>query len=363
MRVRTALGGFLGIGAIFALMALAPLAGAAYDPLGSGRTTLSLDKTFLTLLKRNGIKLAATAPAKLEGSAVSFPVSGGKFDPTSANGTVEHSGALVFKAGGGSVPIKVLQLKTTSTRTPLTAKVGGSQLKLAEAKDLAVSRQGFDEKVKVSSLTLSAKLATRLAKKLHRRGVFEEGLPLGRTLTVAKPQTVALLGQGRAELALAPGFAAKLGSLFVAVNPIFPAEHIGSMFTLPIFGGDIAPGGLQGAVETSGSLEFLQLGGGQIFWAESRLDLTAKTFGPEVDVEPSPPFGGKIGRLSVAALLAGSVSNDPKQRTIAVQGAELSLQAATAQTFNEVFAKPQGKDGVFLAGEPLGVISFVAQGQ
>ena len=44
-------------------------------------------------------------------------------------------------------------------------------------------------------------------------------------------------------------------------------------------------------------------------------------------------------------------------------GASLALDAATTQTFNEVFAKPQGKDGVFGAGEALGSVSFVAQGQ
>jgi hypothetical protein len=36
--------------------------------------------------------------------------------------------------------------------------------------------------------------------------------------------------------------------------------------------------------------------------------------------------------------------------------------AATAASFNEAFAKVQGKDNVFVAGEALGSISFTAQG-
>jgi len=340
------------------------MAQASYDPLGSGATKLTLDQSFLALLKQNGVKLSAVAPAKLKGGTVSFPVSGGKFDPTAAKGTVEHGGALVFKAGKRSIPIKALQLKTTSKATPLSAKVGGSQLKLAEAKSLVVTRQGFGDKVAVTKLTMSAKLATRLGKKLRLKDVFSEGLAIGKTLTTANPETVALLGENKVELNLAPTFAAKLNSLFVAVNPIFGAEHpAGPIFTLPIAGGTIALDASQGIVQTEGSLEFLQLGGGQVFWAEGWLDLAARSFGPEVNLQPSPPFGGKVGRLGVAAfgLTAPALAN-PAARTVSVAGT-LALDAATAQTFNETFARPQGKDSVFAAGESLGTVSFIAQGQ
>jgi hypothetical protein len=37
--------------------------------------------------------------------------------------------------------------------------------------------------------------------------------------------------------------------------------------------------------------------------------------------------------------------------------------AVIAANFNEVFARPQGRDGVFVAGEALGSISFTAQGR
>jgi hypothetical protein len=350
--------------ALVALLCLVPLASAAYDPLGSGTTKLTLDKGFLALLKQNKVKLSTTAPATLKGATVNFPVSAGKFDPTNAKGTVEHEGALVFSAGSRKLPLKALQLKTTSKRTPLSAKVGGSQLKLAQAKSLVVSRQGFGDKVKVSSLTLSAKLATRLDKKLRLKGAFKEGQALGQTLTVAQPETIAVLGKGAVTLTLDPGIVAKLGSLFVAVNPIFGAEHQGPVFTLPIFGGTIAPDGSQGTLETQGALELLQLGGGQVFWREPWLDLGGKSFNAEVDAEPAPPYGGKVGRVSVAPLtLPGPAVADARARTVSVAGASLALDAATAQTFNEVFAKPQGKDGVFSAGEGLGSVSFTAQGQ
>lgn len=343
-----------------ALLHTAP-AKAVYEPLASGQTKLRLDKSFLAALKREGITLTARAPARLKGGTATFPIAGGKLDPTSENGTLEHEGALLFKAHKQSIPLKGLQLKTTQKRSPLSAKVGGSQLKIATAKDLQASRSGFGEQISVSGLALSAKLATRLAKKLGARGLFEPGMALGRTATKANPETLAVAEKNRAELSFAPGFAAKLSELFVAVTPIFPAEHPGS-FTLPLFGGTIAPDATQGTIQTQGSLEFLQLGGGQVFWREPWLDLATKAFAPEAEILPSPPYAGKQERASAAALAPTAATPNAKARSVSVAGA-LYLDAATAATFNEVFAKPLGKSGVFVAGEALGAISFIAQGQ
>ncbi len=360
MRLRRA---FVVLIALGCLAAQGTSAQADYDPLGSGTTKLTLDQSFLALLKQSKVKLSALAPAKLKAGTVIFPVTGGKFDPLAAAGTVEHEGALLFKAASGaSIPLKALQLKTTQRHAPFSAKVGGSQLKLASAKGLAVSRQGFGDKVKVSSLSLSAKLATRLAKKLRLKATFKAGQPLGSTLTKAEPETIAVLGKGKVSLTLDPGFKAKLDSLFVAVNPIFPAERPGP-FTLAIFGGTIAPDGSAGTLQTQGSLEFLQLAGGQLFWAEPWLELAAHAASAEVELQPSPPYPGKLGRLGIAAISGGGVSADPKAGTVTVAGLALSLDAATAQAFNEVFAKPQGKEGVFVAGEALGTLGFVAWGQ
>lgn len=350
------------IAAAVGLLAFSSVAQADYDPLASGATKVTLDRGFLALLKQNKVKLSATAPARLAGGVLTLPVSGGKFDPTSAKGTVEHEGALIFSKGSRSLPLKSLQLKTTSAHTPFSIKAGGGQLKLAAAKGLAVSREGFGDRVRVSSLTLSAKVATRLGKKLRLRSVFKGGQPLGDALTKAQPLTITVLGRGKAELTLDPGILAKLKSLFVAVNPIFPAEHPGA-FTLPIFGGTIAPNGSTGTLEIAGALEALQLGGGQVFLREPWLELATRSFSAEVDLEPSPPYPGKLERVGVAGLGAGVVSANPKTRTIGIAGASLALDAATAASFNEVFAKPQGKDGVFLAGEALGSVSFTAQGQ
>ena len=339
-------------------------ASARYDPIDAGATTVTFDRGFLQTMSSNGVKLSAVAPATLKGRTISFPISSGKFDPTNGKGVVAHEGALLFRAGSRSVPLKELQLKTTQRHSPFSVKAGGSQLKFATVAALGVKRAGFGDRIAASELSLGAKLATRLAKKLRRRGVFVAGQPLGEALTTTKPETVSIVEKGTATLDLDPGLVGKLQGLFVALNPISPAERFGSSFSLPIFGGQLALDGSAGTLETSGEIEALQLGGAQIFWQRSWLDFGAKALSAEVDTEPSPPYPGKAGRLTIADLGAiATVSADPKARTISVTGASLVLPAQTTAGFNEVFAHPKGKDEVFKAGEVLGTISFTAQSQ
>lgn len=335
---------------------------ADYDPIAGGATKLKLDPSFLELLQRSGVRLTAVAPAVLRQGTVSFPVQEGKFDPVAAKGTVRHDGALVFRTREGRLPLKALQLKTTVKHAPLSAKLGGGQLKLATTKGLVVSRSGFDDRVRTAPLALSAKAATRMKKKLGLRGSIAAGQPIGRAFTVAHPGDVSLLPRGAVELSLDSGFEAKLRSLFVAVNPIFPAEHPGT-FTLPIFGGRLSPSGPGGTVETRGSLEFLQLGGGQVFWAESSIDLVARSVISEVDVEPAPPYAGTVGPLAIATSGPASLVADPMTRGFSLAGMPIGVSPATAETFNEVFAKPQGREGVFAAGEPVGTLSLRSEGQ
>jgi len=347
--------------AVLGLVLSAPAAEATYDPLASGATRLSLDKSFLALLERNGVRLSTAAGSRLKAGTVKFPVSGGKFDPSDGKGTVEHEGTLLFLAGARRVPLRALLLRTTQRRAPFSVKVGGGQLKLAEAGKVQVSRHGFGSRVEVSSLKLSAKVATRLDKKLGLRDVFEPGQLLGAAVTTANPLTVAILGKNKVSLELDPAFLVKLQSLFVAVNPIFPAEHPGP-FTLPIFGGTLAVDAAAGRVATEGALEFLQLGSGQVFWRDPTLDLDGAILAAEGEVEPSPPYAGKIGSVAIAAFARQAVSANAKARTITASGS-LSLDPSMAAIFNEAFAKPMQRDAVFQAGEQIGKLSFLASGE
>jgi hypothetical protein len=346
------------------LASAVPVAHATYDPIDSGLTTLELDKGFLHLLEQHGVELATREGAAVRGRALRFPVSGGKFDPGAKRGTVEHGGTVLFQRGAHSVSLRRLQLKTTRRSSPLVVKVAGGQLKLGVARRITVTRRGFGEEVTVSSLRLTAKVATRLCKRLGLPGVFEQGMPLGSAQTRTTPATVAIGAGNTVQLVLDPAMAAKLNDLHVSVNPIFPAERP-SFFTLPIFNGKLALDFSTGFLQLQGGIELIKLGGGQIIWRESRIDLGARTLSAEVEVGPSPPYAGKAGVLAVAAfdLAAGTTALNPESRSLTVSGAALTLPEQTAALFNEAFAKPQGKENAFAAGEILGRISFTASSQ
>jgi hypothetical protein len=359
--------GRLAIAALILTLALfvhASLAQATYNPLSSGATKITLDKSFLALLKQNGVKLSGKDGATLKAGRVTFPVSGGKFDPRTSNGFIEHAGALFFQVGHRQVRLTSLQLKTTQRHAPFSAKFGGGQLKVASTSKLTVTREGFADKVKVATLKLSSKVATRLNKKLRLKDIFKVGQPIGTAVTRANPQTVAVAEKGKAGFVFDPGTAAKLQSLFVAINPIFPAEHPGP-FTLPIFTGTISPNASEGTIQTLGSIELVQIGGGQVFLREAWAELGVGAYAPELELAPSPPYGGKLGRVPVGTLsLAGATgSTDPGARTVAVTNAAVSMGANLAAAFNEAFAKPQGREDVFHAGDPLGTLSFTAQAE
>jgi hypothetical protein len=346
------------------VLAAPPVADATYDPLGSGVTVLRLDKGFRTLLRDNGVEISTREGAAFKGGALRFPVAGGKFDPAKKNGTVEHGGTVLFERAGRALSLKKMQLKTTRPSSPFVAKLGGGQLKLGPVARLVVAHPGFTDEVTVSKLRLSSKFATRLSKRLRLRGVFTQGMLVGTAVTRANPATVAVLGTGRAQFEFDPGMAAKLDDLHVAVNPIFPAEHPGA-FTFPIFDGKLAPDFSTGFLQLQGAMELLQLGGGQVLWHDPVVDLGGKAFSPEVEVKPSPPYAGKAGQLAVANLDlgAGTTAASSGPRTLTVTAAALTLPDATAALFNEAFAKPQGKENVFAAGETLGRVSFVAEAQ
>jgi hypothetical protein len=348
---------------ILAALSAAAGARADYDPVGGGVTRLKLDPGFLRAMKNEKVEVRAVAPARLKGAVVSFPAVSGEFDPVGARGTVEHEGALLLVAGPKRIPIKTLKLRTSQGHAPFLAKVGGSQLKIGTTKSVSVSRSGFDERVRVSTMTLTAKVATRLGKKLRRRDLFKAGRTFGSTVTEVSPATTTLLPRGSVSLGLASGFSQKLAALFVAVNPVFPAEHAGAAFTLPIFGGSMSLDASTGRIATLGSVEFIQLAKTQVFWNEPWLDLSGRALNSALDVEPSPPYRGKVESALVGPTAPTTpAAPSPATRTIAVSQS-LTMDSATAAIFNEAFAKPQGKDGLFVPGETIATLGFVASGQ
>lgn len=350
------------IGASLALvLALGfPLAArATYDPVGGGATRIVLDKRFATFLERAGVSVTVRDGAVRRGRTLVLPVTGGNLDPTVGRGELEQQGSIVFASSRRRLPIRKLVVKTT--KAPLVAKVGGSQLKVATATAVKSRRRGFGSVFSTRELRITEKVATRLNKKLRPRQQFEAGQLLGMLMTEAQPLVTSIVPSGRASLVFDGAFLAKLDRHFVSLNPVSPAERMGATFTLPIIAkGALAPDASAGTLRTGGEIEFLQLGSGQIFWHEFWFDLGLRGALAEVDLEPTPAFPGKLGQIRVLSVGDGAVESTSRARTIALAGAPLTLEAGTAAAFNKAFAGG-GED--FSAGETIGTISFVAEGQ
>jgi hypothetical protein len=286
-------------------------------------------------------------------------VSGGNVDPTIGRGEVAQEGSFVFRGPGRSLRVRKLVVKTT--RAPLVARVGGSQLKVATSTATKSKRRGFGTEFSARRLELTAKVATRLNKKLRPRRQFEAGQLIGTLVTEAQPLLTSVVPEGRASLVFDTAFLAKLDQHFVSLNPISPAERFGATLTVPIIAeGALAPDASAGTLRTGGEIEFLQLGAGQVFWHELWFDIGVDATLADVDVEPTPAFPGKLGQIPILSLGGGVAGSNPGARTIALAGVPLTLAAGTAATFNQAFAA--GKDD-FNAGEFMGTLSFTAQGQ
>lgn len=332
---------------------------AAYNPVGGGATRIVLDKRFAAFLGSAGVSLTAREGAVRRGRTLVLPVTGGSLDPTVGRGELEQEGSIVFGSPRRRLPLRKLVVKTT--RAPLVAKVGGSQLKVATSMATGSKRRGFGTAFSARKLELTAKAATRLNKKLRPRRQFAEGQAIGTLKAEAQPLLTSVVPSGRASFVFDAAFIAKLDQHFVSLNPISPAERFGATFTLPVIaGGALAPNALAGTLRTGGEVEFLQLGAGQVFWHELWFDLGAHVALAEVDVQPTPAFPGKLGQVPILALGSGAAASDPGARTIAISGAPMALAASTAATFNQAFAA--GEED-FKAGEPIGTLSFTALGQ
>jgi hypothetical protein len=330
-----------------------------YDPVASGTTTLSLSAPFFRLLAAHHVSIEARGGAERKGRKIVLSAAGGEFEPLQGTGTVESEGTIAFVAGKRKLPFRAIVFK--AKRSPLYAKVGGGQLKIASGARLASKREGFGYGFTATGLKLTAKIASRLNKKLRLGKAIAAGQPLGTLTSRVTPASVHLLAKNRVSLAMDPGFVGKLNKLFVSLNPIAPAElGAGPTLSFPIGSESVlAPDGSNGLIKTGGSLELLQLGSAQLFWQEPWLEPGAATISAETDLEPSPPKAGKQPRGPLLSLGTAQASADPSARTISASGQTATLTASTADALNSSFS--DGKT-TFAAGEAIGEISYLAQG-
>jgi hypothetical protein len=399
--------------ALFALLAFAPFASAAPDPVGSGTTTVTLKSGVVNAWKKRGVKLSKVSPATLKGSKLTLTVNptGSSLDPTTGLGVVTLNGGLKFKAGKKSAQVKSLVLDTS--KKSLSASVAGKKMKMASIAGFSFVRNGFGVNLSIKNLKLTGSAAKQLNKKLGFTGKkskgkkkgkasvskttsppFKANQAFGSAAAETQPTTVTVLPGGEATLALSAASLQKLqevgppagpgpGPFSVKLSTVPPTSivAVGPPPTIgfPITGGTIGPTAATGTVQTAGGvkleqdLEMIGAGVTTLVLGNVWVDMATKQATVEVIItnpKTAEANLGNLGRVSIADInLAGAtITSDPTAHTVSVVNASATLQAVTAETLNAVFInkieaqtkEPQNK---FAAGDPLGTVSFTVKTQ
>jgi len=392
--------------ALFALLAFAPFASAAADPVETGSATITLNSGFVKTLKKQGVKIVKIKPAKLKGKKATFPVVGGEVDPTNGAGTLELGGGLKFKHGKKKAPVKALVLDTK--KKGLFAKVAGKKVKLATLAGWTYTRAGFGVAMTVKKLKLTKAAAKKLNKKLgFKKGKkpFVGNKLMGSAKAEEQPATVTVLPGGNVSFKADQELLLKLKDVETEAKVIAPTTEKGlGNYELPITGGTIAPSGGAGVVQTAGGLLLTQklptspttALETEITLGNMWLDLSAKTVTVEVVAKSNASESlnlGNLGRSSIADLTITGVTADAAARTVHVDSSAVlqPISAEVLEGFVKVYqayyeagvcaslpenckepaeraiAKEQAEKKVakdhISAGNPLGTFSFTAQTQ
>ena len=401
--------------ALFALMAFAPFASAASDPVGGGTTTVTLNNGWTKYLKTFGIKVQKVGSVKLKGKKATFKNSGGSVDPTTGKGEVTLAGGLKFKAGKKTAKVNALVLNTN--KKALFAKVSGKKVKFATVAGWSQTRNGFGVNIKVKKL----KLTNAAASNLNKKTGYSKGKPkpflknklVGKGASEVQPGTVTVLPGGVMNLATDPTTIGKLKDVEVTIPVSAPTtEPSPGLYSFPIVGGSLAPNGTAGTAQSAGGLQLLQkLPTSETTFIETEItlgnvwaDLSAKTLTVEVIAKSTASKDldlGNLGRSSIADITVTGLVADPATRTISVNASTVLqpisaevlegfvkvyqgyLEAgATLQKCTEIapfcddptvkaeveagakaYAENEVKDDHIVAGAPLGTVAFTAQTQ
>lgn len=151
--------------------------------LTGDQTTLVLDSGTAGVLEQKMVTVAPIAPATAGDDGISFPITGGTIDAETLAGKIEHSGGLVFSAGGTELEVTDFVIDNTAVDdpvVPLLATAGEDQIPLL-AVDLSALERSEDGDVIVLE-GIAASLTSEAADALNTTfdvAFFEEGLAIG----------------------------------------------------------------------------------------------------------------------------------------------------------------------------------------
>ncbi|WP_217922990.1 HtaA domain-containing protein [Miltoncostaea oceani] len=141
-------------------------------------TTLALDSGTAEVLADNMVEVAPIDPATAGDDGITFPITGGTVESESLAGTIEHSGGLVFTAGGTELELTDFVIDTAAGT--LSATAGGAQVPILDVDLTGLERSDDMGTIVLEGITvtLSADGAAALNDTFGVT-LFEEGLAIG----------------------------------------------------------------------------------------------------------------------------------------------------------------------------------------
>jgi hypothetical protein len=114
MRLRALLGAAIAALCLIAVGAAGAQAATKVKVTG-GTTTITPSAATSQFLANNGISVTALSPATLANGAITFPIAGGRINPTNLHGFIVHRGGVKFTKGTKSLTLRHF-LITSSNR-------------------------------------------------------------------------------------------------------------------------------------------------------------------------------------------------------------------------------------------------------
>jgi hypothetical protein len=329
----------VALGLTASLAVAAPAVAATTVRVSGGTTTLKLDGKTVKSLKKAGITISASKPAKLKSNSLSLPVSGGSIDPATAKGTLSHKGGLTVKAGKKKVALSAVTLN--SSKGTFTAKVGKKSVSFASVKGGKVTRDGFGTTADGYKVAISKAGASALNKALGGKA-FKSGAKLG-TANVAPVSSEIALERGATTLTFAPQVAGALAQARASIAPAAPAtaDPATGAISFPITGGTLDAKTLFGTITHSGGLSIGSF---------TLTDLT-------IAVSATPTLSTNLGTIADLDISGLRQNVDPATRTITLEGVGVKLNSLAATTLDAAFF---GSRGVLTAGTTIAGASLQA---
>lgn len=148
--------------------------------LTAGSTSLALNPSTASVLKKNHITVTPASEARVTKRGISFPITGGSVDSKTLAGVITHAGGLTFAANGKKLTIRTFYIDTRTTALSAYVDQVGQRIRVLRIalKDAKV----YSSKQIVRVLNVKAVLAYPAAQALNKYfGVklFKQGLPIG----------------------------------------------------------------------------------------------------------------------------------------------------------------------------------------